>query len=344
MNPAVRPRPTPLADALVSVVVPVYNEARVLAELVERLGAALASCGCRYEIVFVNDGSCDDSGEVLDRLAGADPFVRVLHLSRNFGHQAAVQAGLLHATGDAVVVMDADLQDDPAALPRLLAKWCEGFDVVYAVRTGRKENALKRFLFAAFYRVLNLISEVPMPMDAGNFGVVDRRVVREIARLPDRDRYYAGLRRWVGFSQVGVIVERGARYDGTPRVSFWGLWRLARTAMFSFSSLPLTLFYTIAGLSFLAFAGLGCFTLYHKLVTGLAVSGWTSTLMTVCFFGALNALGIAVLGEYVWRIYDQVRARPLFVVRRQVNGPAEDRGEDESGPASRHREDYSRAS
>lgn len=319
MNVTPTPRTTSPSEAFVSVVVPVYNEARVLPELAERLVSVLTACSCRYEIIFVNDGSRDDSAEVLDRLAGLDPFVRVLHLSRNFGHQAAVQAGLLQATGDAVVVMDADLQDDPAALGRMLEKWSEGYDVVYAVRTARKEHAVKRFLFAAFYRLLNAISETPMPMDAGNFGLVDRRVAQEVARLPDRDRYYAGLRRWVGFHQIGIPVERGARYDGTPRVSLLGLLRLAKTAMFSFSSLPLTIFYTIAALSFLAFVGLGAFTLYHKLFTGLAISGWTSILMTVCFFGALNALGIAILGEYVWRIYNQVRARPLFMVERQVN-------------------------
>jgi dolichol-phosphate mannosyltransferase len=312
----------PLSEAFVSVVLPVYNEARVLPELVERLSAALSSCGCRYEVIFVNDGSRDDSSAVLDDLAARDPFVRVLHFSRNFGHQAAVQAGLLQADGDVVAVMDADLQDDPDALPRLLEQWAAGYDVVYVIRTARKENPLKRFLFAAFYRVLNLVSEIPMPMDAGNFGLVDRRVAQEIARLPDRDRYYSGLRRWVGFSQVGVVVERGARYDGQPRVSLRGLWQLAKTALFSFSALPLTIFYTIAGLSFLLFAGLAGFTLYHKLFTGLAVSGWTSILMTVCFFGSLNALGIAILGEYVWRIYNQVRARPLFMVQRRVNCPA----------------------
>jgi dolichol-phosphate mannosyltransferase len=308
-------------QTLVSVVLPVYNEGEVLETLARSVGAAVRAAGCAAELIFVNDGSRDASAAVLDRLATSDPCVRVLHLARNFGHQAAVQAGLVHARGDAVVVMDSDLQDDPAGIGRFLQKWREGYDVVYAVRTGRKEGSIKRLLFYAFYRVLNTVARTPMPADAGNFGLVDGRVATEIARLLDRDRYYAGLRSWVGFRQVGIEVERGPRYDGRPRVSMLGLWRLAKSAIFSFSSFPLTIFYAIGALSLCVFAGLACFTLYHKLFTGLAIPGWTSVTMTSSFFGAMNALGIAVLGEYVSRIYDQVRSRPLYLVERRVNFP-----------------------
>jgi dolichol-phosphate mannosyltransferase len=306
---------------LVSVVLPVYNEGKVLETLACAVAEALLKAGCRGEIVFVNDGSRDDSGAILDRLAAADPRVRVLHLSRNFGHQAAVQAGLEHASGDAVVLMDADLQDDPGSIARFVEKWREGFDVVYAIRVARKENAAKRFLFYAFYRVLNRIATTPMPADAGNFGLVDRRVAEAIVRLRDRDRYYAGLRSWVGYRQVGVEIERGPRYDGRPRVSMLGLWRLAKSAIFSFSTFPLAIFYAIALLSMTTFLGLAGFTLYHKLFTGLAIPGWTSVMMASSFFGAINSLGIAVLGEYVLRIYDQVRSRPLYLVERRVNFP-----------------------
>ena len=310
---------------LISVVLPVYNESKVLETLTRCVGAAIRETGCDGELIFVNDGSADGSGAILDRLAAADPRVRVLHLARNFGQQAAVQAGLEHARGDAVVVMDADMQDDPRSIGRFVEKWREGYDVVYAIRTGRKENAAKRFLFHAFYRILNGIATTPMPPDAGNFGLVDRRVAEAIVRLPDRDRYYAGLRSWVGFRQVGIEVERGARYDGRPRVSMLGLWRLAKSAIFSFSTFPLAIFYAIALLSMAAFLGLACFTLYHKLFTGLAVPGWTSITMVSSFFGAMNALGIAVLGEYVTRIYEQVRARPMYLVERRVNFPDDGR-------------------
>jgi dolichol-phosphate mannosyltransferase len=308
-------------QVLVSVVLPVYNERDAIEPLARALDETLAAAGADRELIFINDGSRDGSAEALDRLAAADPRVRVLHFSRNFGHQAAVQAGLAHARGDVVVVMDADMQDDPASILRFLGKWREGYDVVYAIRTGRKEGAWKRTLFYTFYRVLKVVVPFPIPADAGNFGLVDRRVAGEIARLLDRDRYYAGLRSWVGFRQVGVEVERGARYDARPRVSLFGLFRLAKSAIISFSSLPLTLFYLIGSLAMAMFLGLAAFTLYHKLFTGLAIPGWTSITMATSFFGALNALGIAVLGEYVTRIYEQVRARPMYLIERTVNDP-----------------------
>ncbi len=310
---------TRVVPGLVSIVLPVYNEKEVLETLAQGILSALAKTGSHGELIFVDDGSRDGSSEEMDRLALGDPRLKVLHLSRNFGHQAALQAGLAHAKGDVVVVMDADLQDDPAAIGRFIEKWQEGFDVVYAIRTARKESLPKRLLFHLFYRFLNLIARIPLPSDAGNFGLVDRRVAQEIVRLLDRDRYYAGLRGWVGFRQVGVEVARGQRYDDRPRVSLFGLVRLAKSAIFSFSTFPLMVFYAIGSLSLAVFLGLASFTLYHKLFTGLAIPGWTSITMVSSFFGAMNALGIAVLGEYVIRIYEQVRSRPLYLVERKVN-------------------------
>ena len=233
------------AEITVSVVLPLYNEDRVLRTLERRVTEAIRACGCRPEIIFVNDGSQDASPAILDELAAAHAHVRVLHLSRNFGHQVALQAGLEHASGDVIIVMDADLQDDPASIPRLLACWQQGYDVVNAIRSGRKEGLLKKFLFFAFYRLLARVSAIPMPVDAGNFGLVDRRVGREIAQLMDRDRYYSGLRSWVGFKQIGIPVERESRYDARPRVSIRGLFRLAKNAIFSFSAVPLMIFYGI---------------------------------------------------------------------------------------------------
>lgn len=301
----------------VSVVVPAYNEQGVLERLVAEVGKAMS--GIDHELVFVNDGSVDDTPRLLDELSARDAHIKVVHFSRNFGHQAAVLAGLRHSSGRAVIVMDADMQDDPAALPRMVDKWREGFEVVYAVRVGRKENILKRGLFFLFYRLLNSIIQIPMPPDAGNFGLVDARVADLVAYAHERDRYYAGLRGWVGFRQVGIEVERGPRYDGQPRVSLLGLFRLAKSAIFSFSAVPLTIFYLIATAALFVFVGLAGFVLYHKFATGLAIPGWTSQLMTACFFGALNCLGIGILGEYVIRIYDQVRARPQFIVARTRN-------------------------
>jgi glycosyltransferase involved in cell wall biosynthesis len=308
----------PLEDSLVSVVLPLYNEAAVLDRLHRLVSEALDPCGCRHEIVFVNDGSTDGSDEILDQLAAEDPHARVLHLSRNFGHQAAVQAGLTHARGDAVIVMDSDLQDDPRSLPALVSAWQAGYDVVYAVRYGRKENFVKRALSCAFYRLLNLVSKTPLPEDAGNFGLIDRRVVDCILQMPEADRYFSGLRGWVGFRQTGVPVERLARHDEQPRVSFLGLVRLAKTALFSFSTVPLGMFYAIAAVSLFVCLLFCSYTLFFKLFTDKAVLGWTSTVIVGSFFGALNALGIGVLGEYVVRIYDQVRGRPKFIVARET--------------------------
>lgn len=303
---------------VLSVVLPVRDERAVLAELHRRVAAAVRAAGLEPEIVFVDDGSSDGSVEALDALAAADPCVRVLHLARNFGQQAALQCGLDHATGDAVVVMDSDLQDLPEAIADLARAWRAGHEVVYAVRTGRKEGRCRRLATAAFYRALARVASVPLPRDAGNFGLVDRRVAEILRALPERDRYFPGLRSWTGLRQTGVQVERGARYDGRPRVGAAGLVRLATAAIFSFSRAPLVLFYGVAAASAGVCLALAAFVLYHRLVTGRAIPGWTSIVLTSSFFGALNALGIGVLGEIATRTYEQVRGRPLYLVGRAV--------------------------
>jgi glycosyltransferase involved in cell wall biosynthesis len=312
-------RRKPLSQSFVSVVLPLYNELAAIDQLVGQLQRVLSQVGCQFELVFVNDGSTDGSGQRLDNLAQTFSFVRVIHLSRNFGHQPAVQAGLSHAQGDAVILMDSDLQDDPNSLNEMIARWQDGYDVVYAVRCGRKENLFKRCAFYSFYRILNAISNTPIPMDTGNFGLMDQQVVRHVAMLADYDRYFPGLRSWVGFRQIGISVERLARHDDQPRVSLRQLFALAKTAIFGFSRTPLSLFYVISLLAAVICVGCTAYTLYHKLVTGLAIPGWTSIATLVSFFGAVNLFGISVLGEYVVRIYDQVRGRPQFVVARRVN-------------------------
>ncbi len=228
---------------------PVFNEAAILHELTRQLLDVLSSQSEDFEIVYVNDGSSDGSRQLLDELSLQHRSVTVIHLARNFGHQAAVHAGIEHASGDVVIIMDSDLQDDPAAIRRFLDEWENGFDVVYAQRTKRKESLPKRILFYSFYRVLNSVAKTPIPSDAGNFGLVDRRIVNALLRLPEYDRYFPGLRSWVGFRQTGIPVERAVRHDEHPRVSLKGLFRLAKTAIFSFSAFPLTFFYIIAAAS-----------------------------------------------------------------------------------------------
>jgi len=319
MNDRAASHRPPCEETLVSVVLPVYNEAKVLPILAARIADVLDRGGLQYEIIFVNDGSRDESPQVLDQLAATSRRIRVVHLSRNFGHQAAVQAGLAQTRGDAVVLMDSDMQDAPEAIARFLAEWRAGYDVVYALRTQRKENPLKRLLFAAFHRLMSAVASVPIPADAGIFGLVDRRVARQIVALGESDRYFPGLRSWVGFRQKGIEVQRNARYDDRPRVSLRGLFRLAKTAMFSFSAFPLMIFHAIGAAAALVFVGLGGFAICCRVFTNQAIPGWTSHILTGSFFGALNALGISILGEYVIRIYDQVRGRPQYVVDRTVN-------------------------
>ncbi|MFO0429597.1 MAG: glycosyltransferase family 2 protein [Planctomyces sp.] len=304
----------------ISVVLPVFNEAAILRELTSQLQSTLNYQTTDYEIIYVNDGSSDGSRELLNELSHADERIIVVHLARNFGHQPAVHAGLQTASGDAVILMDSDLQDDPKAIPAFLDAWEHGFDVVYARRFNRKESLPKRILFHSFYRILNSIASIAIPEDAGNFGLMDRRAVDVLNQLPENDRYFPGLRSWVGFRQTGVDVERAARHDGTPRVSMHGLFRLAKTAIFSFSTFPLTFFFVIAVISAAVCMATCSFALFHKLLTGLAIPGWASIIGTASFFGSLNALGISILGEYVVRIYDQVRGRPVYVAETLQNG------------------------
>ncbi len=204
VNSSSRP---PVADSLISVVLPVYNESGILTELCQRLRAALTACRTTFELIFVDDGSQDGSAQALDTLARQFAEVRVVHLSRNFGHQAAVHAGLSHARGDAVVLMDSDLQDSPEAIGKFLDAWQAGYDVAYAVRVGRKEWFGKRMMFAGFHRFLSSISNTLIPVDAGNFSLIDARVVRHLLTLDERDRYLPGLRSWVGFKQIGIPVD-----------------------------------------------------------------------------------------------------------------------------------------
>jgi len=309
----------------ISVVLPVFNETAILRELTRQIVSVMEGDRLDFEVVYVNDGSSDGSRENLDALGAEDERIVVVHLSRNFGHQPAVQAGLEHAKGDVIIVMDSDLQDDPKAIPRFLDQWENGSDVVYAQRFNRKENAARRFLFFSFYRVLNSIADSPIPADAGNFGLMDRKVVDALLQLPERDRFFPGLRSWAGFCQTGIPVERAARHDDHPRVSLMGLFRLAKTAIFSFSGFPLKFFYLVAAISACVCAASVGFVLWHKMFTGLAIPGWASTIITASFFGALNALGISILGEYVIRIYDQVRSRPVYLAdsivnRKRLNG------------------------
>jgi dolichol-phosphate mannosyltransferase len=302
-------------DALLSVVVPVFDESAVLPELRRRLVAVLEEAGARFEVIFVDDGSSDGTAALVDQMNEEDPRFKCVHLSRNFGHQAAVTAGLHHATGDVACVMDADLQDPPEVLLRLLAEWEKGSDVVYAVRRGRKEHWAMVALYELFYRLFARLASVPMPLDAGDFSLLSRPALDALNRLPEKERFVRGLRAWVGFRQTGVEYERQARAGGSSKYSLAGLARLATNGLVSFSDKPLVVV-MLFGLAISAVAFLyGGWLVARKLFWGGVVTGYASMMAALLFLSGIQLVAMGVVGVYLAKIFQEVKARPSYVVR-----------------------------
>lgn len=319
------PCPTPpapngasaVADPRISVVVPVYNESDNLPELARRLHAVLEAQGDTYEVIFVDDGSQDNSLGILGSLRASDPHVRVVRLSRNFGHQAAISAGIDHARGDVIIVMDADLQDPPEEIPNLLAHWQQGYQVVYAIRHQRKEGLLKRSAYGFFYRSLHQVSSIEIPLDAGDFCAIDRQVADVLRSMPERNRFIRGIRSWIGFRQIGVPYNRAARYAGKPKYGLFKLTRLALDGFFSFSYMPLRLASLLGLLVSIAGFFLAVWTIYKRLVLPEFPSGFATIVVGMMFLGGIQLLALGVIGEYVGRIFDEVKQRPLYIVRER---------------------------
>jgi len=321
-----------IGRVLVSVVVPVYDEEAVLPELRRRLVSVLERSGARFEVLFVDDGSRDGTGALVDAIHDEDSRFKCVHLSRNFGHQAAVTAGLHHAAGDVACVMDADLQDPPELLPRLLAEWEKGSDVVYAVRRGRKEHWLLVALYELFYRLMARLASVPMPLDAGDFSLVSRPALDAMNRLPEKERFVRGLRAWVGFRQTGVVYERGPRAGGRSKYDLLGLARLAMNGLVSFSDKPLivVMLFGIA-ISLLAFV-YGVALVVRKLVWGGVLTGYASMMGALLFLSGIQLVAMGVVGIYLSKIFQEVKARPTYVVRALRGiGPGEDAGRERPG-------------
>ena len=296
-----------------SVVVPVYNEQEVLPELYERLGRVLTSLDDPAEVVFVDDGSTDGSPEILRGVQASDKRVRVVRLSRNFGHQAAITAGLAYAQGDMVAILDADLQDPPELLPTLFRTLGGGADFAYGVRYARKEGVAKRAAYFAFYRLLRAVAEVDIPADSGDFCAMTRRVVDHLNRLPESDRFVRGLRAWLGFRQVGVPYERDRRYAGVPKYTLLKLLKLSIDGLLSLSTAPLRLIAAVGlVISVLSFGGI-LVVLYRYLFTPY-VPGYTSLAVLVLLMGGIQLFTLGIVGEYVARVSRQVKSRPSFVV------------------------------
>lgn len=297
------------------VVVPLYNESANVAELHRRTTAALVALGIEYELLLVDDGSRDETPEMIEELRRRDPRVATLHLSRNFGHQPAVSAGLDHARGEAVVILDGDLQDPPELIGDLVRLWREGNEVVYAVRRRRREGVVKRLGYHAFYRLLSAIGDLDIPLDSGDFCLMDRRVVDVLSHLPERMRFVRGLRSFVGFRQVGLVYDRPAREAGDPKYTLRGLVALAVDGLVSFSGRPLRLA-TYLGLAAICVSvGLLVWVFHDAITNGRSPRGWASTLVTVLFMGSIQLLSLGIIGEYIRLIFLETKGRPTYIVR-----------------------------
>jgi dolichol-phosphate mannosyltransferase len=305
-----------------SLAIPVHNEESVLPELLKRTGAVLDSVpGGPHEIVFVDDGSADRTLALLEEAAQSDPRINVISFSRNFGHQAAISAAIDHVSGDAVVIMDGDLQDTPENIPSFLEKFHQGFDVVYAQRVKRKEPLWLRACYYFFYRLIAALSDVRLPLDSGDFGLMSRRVVDQIRSMPEHQRYLRGLRTWVGYRQTGIPVERAERHSGRTKYSAMRLLKLASDGIFAFSIVPLRAA-TVLGLLGIGFATIyTLYAIYAKFFLNQSPRGFTALTILITLLSGFILLFLGVIGEYVGRIYEEVKARPNYIVARIIRSP-----------------------
>lgn len=314
------PRPRPDRPK-VDIVVPCFNEADALDFFVGRIREVLHGCNFDYEMLFVDDGSTDATRRKLTELANAFGDIRLLTFSRNFGKEAALTAGLDHAQGDAVIVIDVDLQDPPELILRFVEKWREGYDIVYGTRDDRQlDSHAKRVTAEGFYRLFNRISGVKIPVNTGDFRLMDRRVVDAIRALPERSRFMKGLFAWVGFNAVGVKYARPERAAGESKFNFWKLWNFALDGIVGFSTVPLRVWsYAGSAIAMLSFI-YASIIIFQVVIFGRDVPGYASLLVLVLFFGGVQLVSIGVLGEYIARLFTEVKRRPVYIVDEIVGG------------------------
>lgn len=305
-------RPAPLT---ISLVVPIYNEEAVLDRFFATVEAEIGKLGESYEIVCVNDGSTDGSLARLIFHRIRNPAIKIIDLSRNFGKEVALSAGLDHTVGAAIIPMDADLQDPPELIGKFLARWREGYDVVYGVRTSRRnDDALKRFTAGGFYRLYNAVSPLKIPYNTGDFRLLDRRVVDVLRMLPERNRFMKGLFSWVGFRQTGIGYERASRAAGTSKWGYWRLWNFALDGITSFSTLPLRV-WTYVGLMIAMCAFIyAIYIIIHTMTSGTDLPGYPSIMAAILFLGGLQMVGLGILGEYLGRMFYEAKRRPPYIV------------------------------
>mgnify|MGYP003966410761 CR=1 FL=1 len=306
--------------SLLSIVIPCFNEEEVIGETIDRL---LYFCNkienINIELIFVDDGSKDNTLVLLKKISETDNRVKIISLARNFGHQVAVTAGIDSTNGDAVVLIDADLQDPPEVIGDMIHKWREGYDVVYGTRTDRAgESAFKRATAKSFYRLLNKLSDVPIPLDTGDFRLMSRKVVDVLKNMPEKDRFIRGMVSWVGFKQTGVLYKREKRFAGESKYPFRKMLRFAIDGILSFSSKPLKISVWIGLLcAFLALTGI-ISVIYLRVFTNTWVEGWTALMIAILFMGGIQLVSIGILGEYIRRIYNESKRRPLYTVEKYI--------------------------
>ncbi len=319
----------------VSLAIPVHNEQAVVPELLRRVRAVLDCLpGGPHGAVFVDDGSADQTLELLERAAQDDGRIFVVALSRNFGHQAALTAALDYVDGDVTVVMDGDLQDPPEAVPQFVEKYLEGYDVVYAQRQNRKEPALLRACYFVFYRLLAQLSDIRLPLDAGDFGLMSRRVVEHLRKMPEHHRYLRGLRSWVGFRQIGLAVERSERHAGTSKYSALRLLKLASDGIFAFSIVPIRAAALLGTATIVVSFLFTMYSLYAKIVLNQSPKGFTALIIAFTFLSGVLLLFLGIIGEYVGRVYEEVKGRPIYIVGRLIHYGRETRGDASSAAPS----------
>jgi dolichol-phosphate mannosyltransferase len=307
---------------LISLVIPMLNESEGVTHLWRRLSEVTEKLGDdQFEAVFVDDGSTDNTAALIEQLSVTPTLSwKLVQLSRNFGHQAAISAGMMHASGEAMIFLDADLQDPPELIPVFLEKFREGYDVVYGVRKSRKEPLWLRACFGIFYRLFNAISERPIPLDAGEFGLVSRRVGKLIAEMPERDRLIRGMRSWVGFKQIGIPYDRPERHAGVSRYSISRRVEGALDGLFGYSKVPIRLAFYFGVLVFLLGGAYLLQSYIMMFITGdTGVIGWRSVITLIFMLGGANLIATAIVGEYVCRIYFQGKQRPLYVVEKTLS-------------------------
>lgn len=301
---------------LLSIIVPVFNEQEVLHEFYRRLTRVLDGIDAIIDITFVNDGSTDYTLLQLQELQANDPRVAILDLSRNFGKEIAMTAGLDHVCGDAVIIIDADLQDPPELIPQMIEEWRHGFDVVYAQRRSRTgESALKKTTASLFYRIMQRISRVQIPIDTGDFRLLSRRAVDALAGLRERHRFMKGLFAWIGYPQKAILYDRDARHDGTSKWNYLALWNFALEGITSFSTLPLKVATYLGTFTALGAFSYGLFIIFQTLFFGNPVAGYPSLLVVVLFLGGIQLMALGVIGEYLGRMFDETKGRPLYLIK-----------------------------